>query len=423
MWNKKLIPYDMKFAQIGILIFTGVIIMASFSCKKESPILNNIPNAAYVRIFTDYNIAATALTSVNDFRRYLYINSKFDSLSAIPLNSVQSSDADIYNRDPELSPGNENYIFFNDSYYSFGSIALAGLDNAPYYNYYPDYFNRVQVAPIIGKFDFYKWAQVPPGALRITFTSKQITGGQLNNLVIDTVVQVKKGQIYSYLLTLAADNVHYRLLQINENPESANFAPGQGYLRLVNVSPDNAGIPQDLDVYLFVRRTDAPRPPVVVFNTNRDTIINQEYIGSVTGSFNANSSFIKLPTLPDTAFFRDNILRLDDELPVYILEFYKKGDIPSPSNIPLFALVSDYGPKKFNFFMEDPYGDQPLLTKYGTCKFKYPIVFDLLGGIHPTYNTFLFGVRKGGADQQFQPIVGLTRYVWEPGDASDGFRR
>ncbi len=211
--------------------------------------------------------------------------------------------------------------------------------------------NTILTAPSINGLNLSNWAQIPSGKHRMVFLSRPLNDTSFFNLPLstrnsilgDTTFDFNPGEVYTAESVLLDGRKNKTGVYIRkENFTKTTFSSNYNYISFYNLSSlnnfANQGLIIDtLNIYLtaitsFCSQTSTSGvSKFVCYPQIQDNIQNQ-FLQTVQGTFQANQPYDSLPNAPQADFFYpDGTFRKAPDLPKDSLLFYYPNGVGSIS--------------------------------------------------------------------------------------------
>jgi hypothetical protein len=151
-----------------------------------------------------------------------------------------------------------------------------------YKSYFPNSTHRVPLAPVIGDYNYYKYADVASGVHQFTVRPvfiRSISGRVteiLEKNIADAPLLFEKGVLHTVTLVKSSiENADFNLVTLKDHPDSVRLKDSTAYIRFVNVTPaySNQDVnvnTNSVDLYLVKTRDSVSTPEILIqSNLNR----------------------------------------------------------------------------------------------------------------------------------------------------------
>ncbi len=352
------------------LYCTSLLLIVMAGCKKyeETPPLSN---AAYIRVFNDLAFTVDVWQSGQSAPFLTFIMDPHMDGAGVPDTGAVVGDFLATRQLFSLSyPINE----------ANSSVGTSPAEQINIVNYEYPGNAHVLTAPAINGFDLSAWAQAPAGSHRILFVTrpqdnvpfKQLSASNRSNILLDTVVNFEKGEVYTLeVVSRDLDNKKYGLYVRKEAFIHQSFETNKLYVGFVNLSgkrplsaqydfvhfyPDNIGIYYTYNIYDDQASIGFEYDP----KYNPLPGYDNAYYTTLRTTMDTVIPYMALPMLPQSTFFRQDTLRTYADKTAFIpgLPSSKFGTLPyvkfslvDPSTVSSAFTLSCIGdPTTFNSY-------------------------------------------------------------------------
>jgi hypothetical protein len=385
--------------------YLPLLLLLLSGCYKYKE-LDQMEEPAYLRVFNSVAVNPDLLEGNNISTFFTFLMDPETDEKGIPTDAAIKTDffttRELYSSSYPVNSGNSS-----EGHYVVDQFGRKQFSNTPVNFEYPGNAH-VLTAPAINGFDMSAWAQVRSGQHRIVFVVRprntipfpQLSTVIRSQIVIDTVVNYEKGEVYTMQIVCRnIDKAEYGLYLRKESFVHQAFEENKIYVGFVNLSgqrPRMADLgyknvfPEKVAIrYSYFTYENAPvrrYVPLAGYYNN--------YYSTLTKKMDTAISYMTLPQLPREAFFdRDTLrpyYRVDDRTTIgrvpntipYAEFSFSDGDQPSGvnGNYTVHALAN---PTVFNTYCYGPYvrsqenqayvNMMPLLNKIVSANSRYHI--------------------------------------------------
>ncbi|QDW25165.1 hypothetical protein FFJ24_010215 [Pedobacter sp. KBS0701] len=313
-----------------------------FGCKKyEQKPLEQDP--AYIRVFNNLTFSVDFLSNTQTPPFLTFLMDPEVDAAGVPNNAGIIGDflgtRQLYSTSYPVNEGNSSM--------GNGTLNESGQPNPPLsypINYeYPGNLH-VLTAPVINGFDLSSWAQIPSGKHRIMFVVrpqsntpfKDLGTVQRGNILIDTTINMEKGEVYTLeVVSRDLDNHKYGLYLRQEQFIHQAFDENKLYAGFVNLSGKKPEQSKYGTAFYFtdkVRINSTYNICIDALSTSSSSYYapldgyNNTYCTTLNSRFDQSISYLSLPMLPQSAFSYQGVLRTYS--PVVTQVGQKTGTMP-----------------------------------------------------------------------------------------------
>ena len=400
VYNKKKLEKMKGLLGKCIYLLVGMLLVVMQSCKKldEGPAPQS-SGGAYLRFAVLQNVPLGS----NGLRFYFdgKLNVNGDSITKSPNGSVFFQATRTYNI-IQYSYNNQPALYGED----YTGPKLAGVyAYSSTGNYFPNTSHRVPLAPNIGDYNYYKWADVATGIHQ--FTIKPVYNRILNskpveiigNTLINDSIVFEKGLLHTVTAVQTnIENPNFDLVILKDHPDSIKLKDSVAFVRFVNITPNYFdqnlnGNTNSVDLYLVRARYGVEEPErLIQADTKRfQSSLNLPFTElNLSAEMNDTIPFGKgYGTVVGSNFFELNRTS-------FTIRIYRKGE--SAAN--LKTIIADFRLDDFiPLLVRDP--NNRYQATRNTVYFSIDETTRPTGIVHNIYCSFLAFERKDAASGYF----------------------